>query len=231
MVKNHLKRLAVPRTWDIRKKKNKFIARPSSGGQVFEHSVPLIVLFRDMLKKAKTMKEMKYILHDKEILLNRKRLHDHRASVGLMDVISIPETRKSYRLWLNRKGKLTAVEIDDSEANLMLCKLRNKTVVKGGRIQLNFSNGRSMLVDKNDYSTGDVLLVEMDKMNVKEHLKLEKGAYVYLIGGRHTGATGKIEEIKDRKLVFKTDKNDVFETSRDYAFVIGKDSPLIKLAD
>jgi small subunit ribosomal protein S4e len=230
MVKNHLKRLAVPKSWDIKRKENKFIVRPSSGGSKLEHSMPLLVVFRDIFEKAKTLKEMKFILNNKEILLNGTRVKKHDASVGLMDVVSIPETKESYRMLINKKGKITFVPADPSEANITFLKIANKSKVKGGKIQFNFSNGKNMVSEKNSYSTGDVLVVENPGNKIKEHLKLEKGNFAYLTGGKHIGTTGKVEEIKGNNLVLKSTENDLFETSKKYAFIIGKDKPIIALS-
>jgi small subunit ribosomal protein S4e len=231
MVKNHLKRLAVPKSWDIKRKENKFIVRPSSGGSKLEHSMPILVVFRDIFERAKTLKEVKYILNNKEILLNDKRIKKHDASVGLMDIVSIPETKESFRMLINKKGKITFVPVDPSEANITFLKIINKTKVKGGKIQLNFSNGKNMISENASYATGDVLVVENPGNNIKEHLKLEKGYFAYLTGGKHIGTAGKVEEIKGNNLVLKSTENNIFETLKKYAFIIGKDKPIIKLSE
>ncbi|MBN2458017.1 30S ribosomal protein S4e [Candidatus Woesearchaeota archaeon] len=231
MVKNHLKRLAVPRTWDIDKKKNKFIMRSNPGGHRQDESVPLVVLFRDMLKKAKTVSEVKYILNNKIVLKNGVKQTDVKAPVGLFDVITLPEIKASYRIILNKKGKICAVGIDSADANKLPLKIRDKTLVKGGKVQLNFSNGGNMIIDKNNYSTGDVIVVDIDTKKMSAHIKLEKGCVVYLTGGKHSGITAAVEDIKGDKLVFKVGPDEIFETSKEYAFAIGKDKPIIKFGD
>ena len=40
-----------------------------------------------------------------------------------------------------------------------------------------------------------------------------------------------LESIKDKEMVFKLDDGDVFRTSLNYAFVVGKDKPLITLTE
>ena len=49
-----------------------------------------------------------------------------------------------------------------------------------------------------------------------------------MVGGRHVGEIGVIENIKAGKVTYKL-KGGVFETLKDYAFVIGEDKPLIKI--
>jgi small subunit ribosomal protein S4e len=230
MVNNHLKRLAVPKTWDIKKKGRVFVARPHPGGHKAEYSVPLIVLFRDMMKRAKTVSEMKYILHNKEVLRNGVKLTDHKAPIGLLDVISIPELKEHNRVVFSTRGKLKSIQIDDKEAKLLPSMIINKTSLKGGKTQINFSNGYNIIVEKDSYKTGDVLVIDLSAKKVAKHLKLAKGAQIYLIGGKHIGVTGTLEDIKGNKILFKHGK-EVFETDRDYAFVVGKEKPVIKLDD
>ena len=40
-MKNHLKRIASPRTWLINRKSNTFITRPKPGAHSFEHGISL----------------------------------------------------------------------------------------------------------------------------------------------------------------------------------------------
>ena len=87
-----------------------------------------------------------------------------------------------------------------------------------------------MLVKKKtEYKTGDTLLYDLKSKKISQHIKLEKGAQILLIGGKHVGKIGTLEEVQGRKIIFKVDK-DQFETLRKYAFVIGKDKPEIKIA-
>ena len=67
----------------------------------------------------------------------------------------------------------------------------------------------------------------MSEGKIKRHLKLEKGALIYLIGGKHIGVIGKLMEIKKFKgiendrITMET-KQAKIETLKDYAFVIEK---------
>lgn len=235
MVKNHLKRIAAPKTWNLKRKDNTFIMRPEPAGHKLSLSVPLTMVFRDMLKRVKTAKEMKYILHNKEVLLNGKKVVSHKASVGLMDAISIPETKKYYRIVLSDKGVLAAIETDAKDAALVPMRIKNKTVISGGKIQLNFTNGYCLNVEKDDYKTGNVLVIDVAKKAVKEKLVLEKGCSVCLLSGKHIGQVANVEEIKEDFLVFKGNDGESFEidseSAKNAVFVIGKKSPVIKMVD
>lgn len=58
----HLKRLFAPKTWDIKRRGIKFIAKPIPGAHKISMSLPLNVILRDILKYANTNKEVKLML-------------------------------------------------------------------------------------------------------------------------------------------------------------------------
>lgn len=227
---SHLKRLAMPKTWDIARKQTKFISRPLPGGVPMRLAMPLQVVLRDLLKLARTSREVRYILNHKEILVNGKKQKELKFPVAMMDVLEIPDIKKAYRLLMSSRGVLALVEIKGAEAKHRPCKIARKTVVKGGRLQLNFSDGTNLLADQKDYSTGDTLVMEIASGKVLEHISFEKKCLVYLIAGSHVGQTGTLEEIKGNSIVVKTPQRTV-ETLKDYAFVIGKQKPVIAMAE
>lgn len=104
-MKRHMKRMAMPKSWQIEKNK-KFVTRALPGAHSFDLGMPLNVILRDILKLASNNQEIKKILYNKEVLVNNKRRKESRFIVGLMDVISIPELNKYYRILLNKKKKI-----------------------------------------------------------------------------------------------------------------------------
>ena len=98
-------------------------------------------------------------------------------------------------------------------------------------IQINLSDGKNITLKKKEAcKVGDSVLISLPKQEVKEVIKLEKGSLIFLIGGKQSGRIAKVEEIKDNLMKCKT-KNDVFETSKRYAYVIGKEKSLIKVEE
>lgn len=229
MVKNHLKRIAAPKSWDIKRKSNKYILRPEPSGHKMDKSITITMLFRDLMKRAKTVKEMKYILSNKEILLNSKKIESYKASIGLMDVVSIPETKENYRIVFDKKGQLVPVGIDAKEAKLVPMMIANKTKIGKGKTQINFTNGNNLLVEKDEYRTKDVLVIDIEKNKIVDYLKVEKGSVAYFISGKYVGTTATVEDIKEESVVFKKDK-EVFETDKrsllNNVFVVGKNGSL-----
>ena len=106
-----------------------------------------------------------------------------------------------------------------------LCKIEDKTVVKGGRIQLNLSGGRNIVLDKNDYKCGDTLKVSFDGQKVLDH--------VFISEGSQAGAVRTVKELEvvrgpASNLVLFTDGT---QTVARNCFVIGSQSPAIRLPE
>ena len=58
----HLKRLASPRTWFVKRKGIKFITRPKPSGIEMDLTLPINTIFKELLQIANNSKEVKYIL-------------------------------------------------------------------------------------------------------------------------------------------------------------------------
>lgn len=229
MVKNHLKRLVAPKTWGIKKKENTWVTRPFPGAHKIEMGIPINVLIKDLLKIAKTSKEVTRLLHHKEIFIDAKPRKDAHFIAGLFDAIWLPKIEKFYRIILDSKKKLNITEIDEKESNLKLTKITGKSLVKG-KTQLNCSDSRTICVEKDGYKTGDSLLIDLPGQNIKEYLKFEKGSSILLTGGKHMGDHGKLDRIEGNDIFYKSSKGKTFQTLKKYAFVTGKEKPAIKLA-
>jgi len=228
MSKAHLKRLTIPESWPISKKGIKFVTRPNPGPHSTKVSMPLNLILKEMLNYAKNNREVKTILFNRGVFVDGKRINDYRHAVGLLDSIEIPEIKKCFRVIIDKKEKIKLVEIEKKEAIIKLCKINNKTKVKG-KTQLNLYDGRNIFVDNDDYKTGDSLVLELPKQEIKGHIRLDKNKLVYLIGGKHTGEFGTIIGISSNKITYKREDGETIETLKKYAFVIGEDKPAIKI--
>ncbi len=230
IVEKHMSRLAMPKTWKIKRKGIKWVTRPSPGPHPFKLGLSLNVLLRDILSYARTTKEVKNILNNQEILIDGIRRKDHKFIIGLMDVVAIPKINKYFRILINKKRNIMASEIKPEEAKIKPCKIIGKKIIKKQKLQLNLYDGKNILTKEKAGNVGDTIIIEIPSQKIKEVLKLEKNALVYLTGGGHTGEIGIVDEIKGRRITYKRDK-DKFETLKKYAFVIGKDKPLIQLPE
>ncbi len=227
MVKAHLKRAAAPKSWTIKRKNITFITRPKPGPHNKTLSMPLSVLLKHNLERCKTTKEVKYLLKEKQLLVNGRRRHDHRYPIGLLDVISFPETGMHYVLTIDTHGRLQTIPLKDPKVRLV--KIVGKKKLKGGKTQYQFLDGTNRRLEKDLYKRGDSLLLRVDKVEVKEHYPRAKGAKVLLYGGSHKGYFGQIESMDNIMVTIKKDDGDIVQTKREYVVVIGKDKEAVQL--
>lgn len=228
----HLIRLAAPKSWSINRKRIKFITKPRAGPHNLKDSITITTILKDILKYAKTTREVKKILNSDSLLINERIRKDHRFPIGVMDVIAFPKTQEYFRVFYNKKGKFILHPIKKEESAITLYKIANKTILKGKKVQLNLCDGKNIIVKKDSYKVGDTIILSNNE--VKSHLKFDKGALIYLTGGKHIGTIGVFEGIHEftgsqaTRIIFKTAK-ETSETLKEYAFVIGKDKQAISL--
>jgi small subunit ribosomal protein S4e len=186
-----------------------------------------------MLKVCDTAKEAKRVIGNREIMIDGKPLRSHKMPVGIMDVLSIPKTKKNYRMLLTDKGKLTLIEISESEAKWKLCRLEDKTTVSGGRTQLNLHDGRNIIASDKKYKTGDVLKLDLEGKKIAESYPLAPGSLAMITDGPHAGKTATISEYivtrgpSENIVKFE----DGTETVKKHVFVIGVKKSAIKLPE
>ena len=193
----HLKPLSAPKFWKIKRKTSSWVVKPRAGPHKKFESIPLVIVIREILRLADTSKEIQSILKKREVLVDGKARKDHKYSVGLMDVIDIPNLKKSYRVIPTKQG-LGLLEIPSKEAKLKLCRIKGKFTVRGGKLQLSLHDGRNILIEakgKDVFKTGDSVLVEMPSQKIIDHIKLEKGNLGIIIGGQNTGELVKIKDL------------------------------------
>jgi small subunit ribosomal protein S4e len=224
-MKAHLQRLAAPKSWVINRKASTYVLRPKPSGHSMSHSIPLVVVIRDLLKFTKTAKEVKYVLQQGNVLVNGVKETEIKRAVGLMDILDFPSIGKTYCVLIDRHGKIALAE--QKEKKDLLAMVRGKTTLKGKRVQLNLSGGMNVIAAKDLYRTGDSIIIGPNG-EIKDHFSLDKGSLVYFIGGKHVGGTGIVDEIRGSAIIFRKDGVQ-YETPKRFAFVIGKDKPAIDI--
>jgi len=230
---DHMKRLAAPATWPLKRKQHVWATKPSPGAHSIESSMPAAMVLRDMIKACDTAREAKRIIGNREMFLDGAAVKSPKAPIGVMDTVSVPKMDLYYRMLLTDKGKLTLVKITPEEAKWKLCRVENKTKVGGGKIQLNLSGGRNIVLLKNMYHTGDTLKIDVNDQKVLESYTMGPGASALIING---ALAGKIETIAER-VVVKGSADEVVrfksgvETVGRNVFIIGSSKPEIKLPE
>jgi len=230
MSKRHLKTMAAPKSWPIERKSNVWIVRPNPGAHSLDRSMPISLILK-LLKYVDTTKEIKQIINRKKVLINGKPISDIKFPAGLFDVITFTDIEDSYRILLNRVGKLTLKKISKDEVSIVPQKIVSKTLLKSGKLQLNFNNGYNLIIKEDKYNTNDVLIVE--KNSVKQHIPFEKGSIVYITKGKKLGQVAKISNIYKEAELKKQVELEInkgkFSIPKSYVFVIGRDKPVISI--
>ena len=226
---DHMKRLAAPRSWPLKRKASIFITKQNAGAHSVEDSMAAVIVLRDMIEACDTAREAKRIIGNRELFVNGKAVKDPKAPIGFMDAVSIPKMDLYYRMFITNKGKLTLVPISKDEAAWGLYKIQDKTVVKDGKFQLNLSGGRNITLDKNDYKCGDTLKVEYEGQKIAECYPFAAGACVLIKDGAQSG---KIKTVKEIQVIRGSAPNivvfsDDTQTIVDNCFIIGADKPAI----
>ena len=226
-MKNHLKRIATPRTWVINRAKNTFIVRPNPGAHSLEMGLPLGIILRDNLHLASTMNEVKKILNNNEIMVDGKRRKDHRFIIGLFDVLSVPTSKKNYVTSLDKKGNIMVQEITESEAGIKIVKVVGKTIISKGKIQYNLHDGKNIISDTKA-KVGDSFVLTLPNLKIKETLPLQENMTVILTSGKHAGSIGSLKELNSTEATYIVDKKEV-ATVRRHLFVIGDNKVRVSL--
>lgn len=222
-----MKRLASPKSWPVSRKKSKWIAKPTPGAHHSGLSIPLLVLLRDVLGVVENRKEARFVITQNLVKVNNRKVKDVKLPIGLFDVISLGEQDEYYRITLTRKKKITPIKIKKKEAKLLPLKIEDKKQIKGGKTQLNFSNGWNLVVDKKKYSPGDTLIYNMSSNKISKHIPLKKGVLAFISGGKHAGQTAKVKKVNE-EIKLKSG-NKTWKGIPKYTVVVGKKSPRIKL--
>lgn len=190
---NHMKRLAMPRSWPLPRKTSIWVTKAAPGAHTLELCMPVVVVIRDILGYAKSTREVRHILHNNLVSIDGRICKDSRRGVGFMDVLTLGE--ENYRCIVDQKGILRYRQISKKEAETKVCRINGKTTVKGGKTQIHLHDGRNILTDDaGEYNTGDSLVLALPSQEIKEHIRFSDGIKCYLTGGAHVGEFAEVSE-------------------------------------
>jgi small subunit ribosomal protein S4e len=203
---SHLKRKSIPKEWPLPRKGLTFVAKNISKG------IPVVVVLRDILKIARTRKEVKKAIHMKHILISKKVENDEKKAMELFDTLTIVPSKKNYRLVLTENGKYTIEEISEKESKEKISKIIGKKIVKNKKTQLNLWDGRNYISDI-ECKVNDSVIIDLEKNKILKRLPLKEKSEILVIGGKHAGTKGIVQKIDlEEKMVEVKTKNDKFNT-------------------
>jgi len=237
-----LKRLNTPSFLQIKRKHGKFFVKASPGPHPSRFCLPLLHILRDLLKIGDTHRETKKLIGLGLVKVDGKIVKNKSFPVGLMDVISIEKLNKRYRILPDSHHGLILNEISEEESHYKLCRINNKTTIKGGHIQLNLHDGKNILIRVQDpknpkedvYKRMDVLKITIPEQEIINLIKFKEDNLAIIMSGKNIGQVGKINNILKRfgpkaSTVSIQHNESHTETLYDYTFVIGEENSEITL--
>ena len=228
-----LKRQMAPTFWGISRKEKRFVITVRPGSHPKNNSIPTAVLLRDTLKKVKTLREAKSSIYGGKVKVDgtiQKSLHH---SIGLMDVIELEGTTDVYRLVPKQGHVLEPIKIDPAEKSKKLAKIKSKTTIKGGKTQLGFHDGRTIITDIKA-NIDDTCLLQIPEQKILDVIKFEKNSQVIVTRGINSGRIGLVNEIKQgtftlpKRISILIDNNTI-EIPVTITMVVGKEKPVIQI--
>ena len=130
--------------------------------------------------------------------MNGKAINEPNYPVGFNDIIEVVGENKHFRIGINNRGQMSTEEVKKPNYDSMIFKVAGKYKAKGNTIMLRLQDGKAVK-GKADVKVNDSVIID-SKDEVKKVLKLGMGAKCILLGGVHSGATGRINKVIDGTL-------------------------------
>lgn len=229
----HQKSISSPKTFPIKRKGKKWTIKPSSGPHSEDDCIPLAIVVRDVLGYADSIKEVKKIINEGKCEVDLRTVNDHRFPLGTFDSLKLGE--EFYRIVPSKKG-FKLVEIGEKDVKRKLCRIEDKRKLRGGKTQLNLSDGKNILTDRENVDTDSSILLDLEEMKIEDVIKLEEGSKVMITRGKNRG---KIADFKKLKVVKGSKPNRVIvewegeeiDLPEDLIFPVGKDKPAVNIGE
>ena len=211
----HVKRLSSPKTWPVPRKGTKYLTSPMPG-RIKALSVTLTMALRDILGLASTSKEVRSMIHGKEVLVNGENAKSYKDPIGVFDVLGIPKIGKNYVVVIGEDRKIGLEEFKGS-GKTTVRKVVGKTSLKGGKTQLNLFDSWNILSDMK-VKVNDSVVLDVKKKQIIKHLPFKEGAKVHVIGGTHQGYKGVVDKVSEGQAEVKIGDK-VFQIKKENLYI------------
>jgi len=143
-----------------------------------------------------------------------------------MDVVELEGITDVYRLVPYNRHLLEPIKINAAEKSKKLVKVKSKTTIKGGKTQLGFHDGRTIITDINA-NIDDTCLLQIPEQKILDVIKFEKNS-------PNAGRIGLINEIKQgtftlpKRISLLIDDKTI-EIPANITMAVGKEKPVIQI--
>ncbi|MEM1936742.1 MAG: S4 domain-containing protein [Candidatus Caldarchaeum sp.] len=213
----HLKSLAAPTHYP--KRPAVFAASPRPGGHPRQHSIPLIVVVRDMLGYAEDGRTARKLIKQGKFQVDGRVVRDPRFPLGLMDLLQIPDLGENYRVLVRPLKGLGVFKVGSDEAGVKVCQIIRKNHVRGGGLSIGLHDGRTILFKGEDVEKGrslatlDGLKISVPSQEILDKSSLESGAYGLIVRGSRAGLHGVVSKVR-KEVVYPDKPTATVETSQ-----------------
>jgi len=228
-----LKRQMAPQFWGIARKDKRFVITVRPGPHKKNQAIPTAVFLRDTLKIVTSLREAKAVIYSGKVKIDgviRKSLHH---GIGLMDVVELENVKDIYRMVPTEEKMLKPIRINESEKVKKLVTVKSKTTLNKTKLQIGFSDGRSIISDTK-VNVGDSCLIQIPEVKILEVIKLEVGCQGLVTRGNNVGQVGSIEAVEEgtfilpkRVILALGDRK--IEIPAELIMPVGKGEPIIQL--
>jgi len=185
----HQKRLSAPKHYPIERKGLTYTTTVE-GSRGPETGIPSVVFLREVTGYAETKKEAKKIIREGSLHRNGSRVGDVRDSIGILDLVKIPETGEAFRV-MPKKDRIDFIKTEDERTSAKITgkKVEDKEYV------YHLHNGENHQTTE-QYPTGTTLLLKDGE--IEEAAEIEEGTEVIILDGQHAGQKAEIKELHAR---------------------------------
>ncbi|ORD99124.1 RS4 [Hepatospora eriocheir] len=224
----HLKRLAAPKSWGLKKSGGKYAVRPLPGSHSKATSIPIQYILSSLLDLTHTNKEVDYVLKRGLLLLNGKIINNHKRCAGLFDVITVKEANEHYRILLGINGKFKLVKISDEEAKYRYVKVISKDI-ENDIPYTRTSCGYNFRFADPSIKINDTVKVDIEQNKIVDKIPFQVNSTVFIYLGSNTGRVGTVQKIEKqisgKTLITLVDSSEkIFTSPMESSIAIGYDS-------
>lgn len=223
----------APLFWGITRKDKRFVVTVRPGPHSKHLSIPSAIFLRDTIKIVTTLREAKSAIYAGKIKIDgtiRRSLHH---GIGLMDVVELENVNDVYRLVPGEGTLLSPLKISADEKTKKLCKVTSKASIRGGKMQIGFHDGKTLISDT-DVKIGDTCIMQVPEQKILDVIKMEQGVQVLVTKGTNVGRMGTVEKIEKgtfnlpkKVLISLGDRKIEIQTENTMA--VGTDKPAIQV--
>ncbi len=207
----HLTRAESTKKLPIPRKGTKYIARALSHKTA---AVPVVIAIRDMLKLARTAREVKSMIKQKLLKINGHEVKDYRESLCLFNLF---HADKTYMLTLTKNGRFKLEETAQKETRP--CKVIGKKLLKKGRMQINCHDGTNLIIEKNTLNINDTINLKLTG-EMQNSITFEKGKHCIILKGKYQGVNGTIKEVHKGAVTIQNEGGNVTILEKEHVMVL-----------